>query len=149
MENWRPEITVLTCQYCGNVPVEMAGAHRITYPATVKVETLPCTGRMDLLYLVKALEHGADGVIVAGCMEGDCHYQQGNFNAKRRVNYVQSLIRQIGLEPERVRMFNMSSAMGQQWAEALTETDAVVRKLGPSPLKRKPPAGGHDSPAGQ
>ena len=148
-ENLDLKIVAFCCHYCAYAAADLAGALRLQYPPSVRVVKLPCTGKLDIQMMLDALEHGADGVIVAGCMEGDCHYQQGNFNAKRRVNYVQSLIRQIGLEPERVRMFNMSSAMGQQWAEAVTETDAVVRKLGPSPLKRKPPAGGHDSPAGQ
>jgi coenzyme F420-reducing hydrogenase delta subunit len=70
-------------------------------------------------------------------MEGDCHYLEGNLNAKRRVNYVKTLLKQIGLEPERVRMFNMSSAMGKKWAEAVTEMDETVRKLGASPLRKK------------
>ena len=91
----------------------MAGSLRLQYPQSVKVVKLPCTGKLDLQLILDAFEHGADGVMVAGCMEGDCHYQQGNLNAKRRVNFSQELLRSIGLEAERVRMFNMSSAMGQ------------------------------------
>ncbi len=148
-ENLDLKIVAFCCHYCAYAAADLAGALRLQYPPSVRVVKLPCTGKLDVQMVLDAFEHGADGVIVAGCLEGDCHYQQGNFNAKRRVNYVQSLMRQIGLEPERVRMVNMSSAMGQQWAQAVTETDATVRKLGPNPLKRKPPVAGPDSAAGQ
>jgi coenzyme F420-reducing hydrogenase delta subunit len=83
--------------------------------------------------------------MVAGCLEGDCHFQHGNVNARRRVDYVRGLLRQIGLEPERVRMFNLSSAMGRQWAEAVAEMDAQVRALGHNPLRRS--AAGVSQPA--
>jgi F420-non-reducing hydrogenase iron-sulfur subunit len=129
-------IVAFCCHYCAYAAADLAGSLRIQYPASVKVVKVPCTGRLDVQLALDAFEHGADGVMVAGCLEGDCHYQQGNLNAKRRVNNVQDLLRRIGLEPERVRMFNMSSAMGRQWAEAVTERDAVVRQLGPSPLNR-------------
>jgi coenzyme F420-reducing hydrogenase delta subunit len=99
------------------------------------VVKIPCTGKLDVQLALDAFEHGADGVMVAGCMEGDCHYQQGNFSARRRVTRVKALLKEIGLEPDRARMFNMSSAMGKQWAEAVTEMDAQVRALGPSPLR--------------
>ena len=108
---------------------------RLQYPPNVRIIEVPCTGKVDILHLLQAFEYGADGAIVVGCMEGDCHFQAGNFGARRRVERVQALLRQVGLEPERVRMFNMSSAMGRQWAEAVTEMDAAVRKLGPSPLR--------------
>jgi coenzyme F420-reducing hydrogenase delta subunit len=96
---------------------------------------MPCTGKLDVQLALDAFEQGTDGVMVAGCMEGDCHYQQGNFSARRRVNRVKTLLKEIGLEPDRVRMFNMSSAMGKKWAEAVTEMDAQVRALGPNPLR--------------
>jgi coenzyme F420-reducing hydrogenase delta subunit len=129
-------IVAFCCHYCAYAAADMAGALRLQYPSSVKVVKLPCTGKLDLQLILHAFESGADGVMVAGCMEGDCHFQQGNLNAKRRVVHCQDLLRSIGLEPERVRMFNMSSAMGLGWAEAVTEMDATIRKLGPSPLRR-------------
>lgn len=129
-------IVAFCCHYCAYAAADMAGSLRFQYPDSVKVVKLPCTGKLDLQLILDAFEKGADGVMVAGCMEGDCHYQQGNLNAKRRVAYGQGLLGRIGLEPERVRMFNMSSAMGNRWAEAVREMDATVRKLGPSPLRR-------------
>jgi len=129
-------IVAFCCHHCAYAAADLAGALRLQSPPTVRVVKLPCTGRVDVLLLLRALERGADGVMVAGCLEGDCHYQQGNLNARQRVERAQALLEQVGLEPERVRMFNMSSAMGQGWADAVTEIDAQIRTLGPSPLRR-------------
>lgn len=129
-------IVAFCCHYCAYAAADMAGSLRLQYPESVKVVKLPCTGKLDVQLILDAFEHGADGVIVAGCMEGDCHYQQGNLNAKRRVTYTQELLQGIGIEPARLRMFNMSSAMGNRWASAVGEMDETVRKLGPSPLRR-------------
>jgi F420-non-reducing hydrogenase iron-sulfur subunit len=142
--NQKSEIHIVAfcCHYCAYAAADLAGSLRLQYPPSVRVVKLPCTGKLDVLLVLDAFEHGADGVMVAGCLEGDCHYQQGNLNAKRRVNYLRPLLQQIGLEPERVRMFNLSSAMARQWAEAVTEMDEAVRKLGPSPLRKMDEAGG-------
>jgi F420-non-reducing hydrogenase iron-sulfur subunit len=142
--NQKSEIHIVAfcCHYCAYAAADLAGSLRLQYPPSVRVVKLPCTGKLDVLLVLDAFEHGADGVMVAGCLEGDCHYQQGNLNAKRRVNYLRPLLQQIGLEPERVRMFNLSSAMARQWAEAVTEMDEVVRKLGPSPLRKMDEADG-------
>jgi len=129
-------IVAFCCHYCAYAAADLAGSLRLQCPPAVHVVKLPCTGKVDVLLLLRAFEHGADGVMVAGCLEGDCHYQQGNLNARRRVRRAQALLAQIGLEPERVAMFNMSSAMGQHWVDAVTEMDAKVRALGPSPLRR-------------
>ena len=128
-------IVAFCCHYCAYAAADLAGSLRIQHPASVKVVKIPCTGKLDVQLALDAFEHGADGVMVAGCLEGDCHYQQGNFSARRRVTRVKALLKEIGLEPDRARMFNMSSAMGRQWAEAVTEMDAQVRALGPSPLR--------------
>lgn len=130
-------IVAFCCHYCAYAAADLAGSLRIQYPASVNVVKLPCTGKLDVQLVLDAIEHGADGVMVAGCLEGDCHYQQGNLNAKRRVKWAQELLKGIGLEPERVRMVNLSSAMGQRWADAVTAMDATVRQLGPSPLRVK------------
>lgn len=128
-------IVAFCCHYCAYAAADLAGSLRIQHPASVRVVKIPCTGKLDVQLALDAFEHGADGVMVAGCMEGDCHYQQGNFSARRRVNHVKTLLKEIGLEPDRARMFNMSSAMGKKWAEAVTEMDEAMRQLGPSPLR--------------
>jgi coenzyme F420-reducing hydrogenase delta subunit len=135
-------IVALCCRHCAYAAADLAGSLRLQCAPSVSVVILPCTGKADVLLMLDALEQGADGVMVAGCLEGDCHYQQGNLNARRRVNYVRELLRRIGLEPERVRLYNLSSAMARQWAEAVADMDQQIRALGPSPLRR------HEMPAG-
>ena len=98
---------------------------------------MPCTGRVAVIHLMRALEKGADGVFVAGCMEGDCKYQLGNIRARKRVEYVKQLLTSIGLEPDRVAMYNMSSGEGPRFAEVSREMTEKVRKLGPNRAKVK------------
>ena len=107
---------------------------RLNYPSNIKIINVPCTGRVDILHLLKAVEDGADGVYVAGCLEGDCHYLSGNLKAKKRVAYVKKMLEAIGLEPERVEMYNMSAAQGARFAEIAREFTERIRKLGPSPV---------------
>jgi coenzyme F420-reducing hydrogenase delta subunit len=90
---------------------------------------------LDPLEVLHAFEHGADGVMVAGCLEGDCHFQEGNLNARRRVGYIKQLLTNIGLEPDRIEMFNLSSAMARQFADAATEMTEQVAALGSNPLR--------------
>ena len=86
--------------------------------------------------MLKALEEGADGVMVAGCLEGDCHYQSGNLRARKRVNYVREILEKIGMEPDRVAMYNLSAGEGPRFAEISREMTEKVKELGPSPIKR-------------
>jgi coenzyme F420-reducing hydrogenase delta subunit len=108
---------------------------RLSYPSNVKIIQLPCSGRVDILHLLKAFEDGADGVYVAGCLEGECHFLTGNLKAKKKVQYVKEVLEEIGLEPERVEMFNLSSGQGPRFAEIATEMVERIKKLGPSPVK--------------
>ena len=108
----------------------------MNYPSNVKVVKVPCTGRVDVLLLLKAFEGGVDGVYVAGCMEGECHFLRGNLRARRRVEYVKRLLDEVGLGGDRVEMFNMSASQGQRFAQCAREMTERVRGLGPSPAKR-------------
>lgn len=109
----------------------------MNYPTSIKIVKMPCTGRVAIIHLMRALEKGADGVFVAGCMEGDCRFQAGNLRAKKRVAYVQQILKSIGIEPERVAMFNMSSGEGPKFAEIARHFTDVIRELGPNPVKPK------------
>ena len=108
---------------------------RLDYPPNVKIIKVPCTGRVDVIHILKALEDGADGVMVAGCLEGDCHYQSGNLRAKKRVAHVQHILDQIGFSGERVAMYNLSAGMGVRFAEIAREITEKVRELGPNPIR--------------
>ncbi|HEY5568519.1 MAG TPA: hydrogenase iron-sulfur subunit [Gammaproteobacteria bacterium] len=135
---FEPEIVALCCRHCAYAAADLAGSSRQTYPPAVKIVELPCTGRVDVVEVLHAFENGADGVLVAGCLEGKCHYLKGNLHARRRLDHVQALMDQIGLERDRARMINVSAAMGVQFAELAGEHVETVRNLGPSPLRRKP-----------
>ena len=129
------QIVAFCCHYCAYAAADLAGVLRLKYPAEVRIVEIPCSGRLDPLEVLHTLENGADGIMVAGCLEGDCHFQEGNINARRRVNRLKALIESIGLEPERIEMFNMSSAMGQQFAKAANEMTDRITELGPNPLR--------------
>ena len=133
-KNFEPQIIAFCCKYCAYAAGDLAGGMRLNYPANIKVIQVPCTGRVDILHLLRAVEDGADGVYVAGCLEGECHYLEGNFKTKRKVAAVQKLLTEAGMVPERVRMFNLSSAMGPRFAEIATEMTEAVKQLGPSTM---------------
>ena len=109
---------------------------RLRYPTNIKIIKVPCSGRVAIIHMLKALEEGADGVIVAGCLEGDCHYQSGNLRAKKRVIYVKEILEKIGMEPDRVAMYNLSAGEGPRFAEISREMTEKVKELGPSPIKK-------------
>ncbi len=110
---------------------------RLQYPPDIKILMLPCTGRVDILHLLKAFEAGADAVFVAGCLEGECHYLRGNIQAKKRVNKVKQDFAQMGFEPERLEMFNLSSSEGPRFAAIAKEMVERAFKLGPSPMNHQ------------
>jgi len=108
---------------------------RLQYPPDVRIIQVPCTGKVDILHLLTAFEEGADGVFVAGCLEGDCHFIEGNLRAKQRVKRVKEILEQVGLGSDRVEMFNLSAGQGGRFAEIVREMDQKIRELGPSPIK--------------
>jgi F420-non-reducing hydrogenase iron-sulfur subunit len=110
---------------------------RLQYPPEVEIILLPCSGRVDIIHLLKAFEAGADVVFVAGCLEGECHYLTGNIRAKKRVNKLKKDLVQMGLEPERLEMFNLSSSEGPRFAAICKEMSDRAHKLGPSQVKRE------------
>ncbi len=109
---------------------------RLNYPTFIKIIKVPCTGRVDVLTLLKAFEGGVDGVYVAGCMEGECHFLKGNIRARKRVNYAKTLLQEVGIEPDRLEMYNLSAAQGQRFAAIANEMADKIRALGPSPIKK-------------
>ena len=135
---FQPEITAICCQYCSYAAADLAGSMRLKYPPNVKIVLMPCTGKMDILHVLLAFEEGADGVMILGCLEGSCHFLTGNLRARRRVIQVHKLLEEIGLEPVRLEMFNLSSAMGVQFAEVACAFSQKIQELGPSRMRRHP-----------
>ena len=129
------QIVAYCCEHCAYAAADLAGGLRMQYPPAIKIVQLPCSGKLDVLMVLHALEDGADGVLVAGCLPGDCHYLEGNVNARRRVERLQDILKTIGLEPERVRMENMSAAMASRFVEVAQEMTETIATLGPNPLK--------------
>ncbi|MCP4692609.1 MAG: hydrogenase iron-sulfur subunit, partial [Desulfobacterales bacterium] len=123
------------CHYCAYTAADMAGSERLGYPPNVKIVRVPCTGKVDAIHILKAFEKGADGVYVAGCLEGDCHFKNGASRAARRVAYVQKLLDEIGVGGERLEMVRMSAGMGDRFAETAKEITEKIRALGPGPIR--------------
>lgn len=134
---FEPEIVVFCCNYCSYAAADLAGSIRMNYPPNVKIVHVPCSGRIDPEHLLHALEDGADAVVVTGCMEGDCHFVTGNYKAKKRVAHIRKLLNDIGLEPERVQMFNISASDAPDFAEMAKSVTEQIRALGPSPIKKQ------------
>jgi coenzyme F420-reducing hydrogenase delta subunit len=133
---FEPEITAFTCIYCGSMAGDSAGFERLTYPASVKVIRLPCTGKVDVEYILKAFEQGADGVYIMACPIGNCHHERGNIRAAKRVEYVKKLLDDIGLGRERIGIYYVSGGQGHAFANAAREMTARVRRMGPNPVKK-------------
>ena len=109
---------------------------RLDYPTSIKVIRVPCTGKVDVTHLLRAIQKGADGVYALGCLEGACHYNAGNLRARERVEHVRNLLEEIGLEKERVRMYNLSSSEAPTFAKYAKEMTENILKLGENPLKK-------------
>src|SRR5450631_3236227 len=135
MPDHEPLILAFCCHYCAYAAADLAGSMRLQYPNNVRVLKLPCTGKLEVNFILAAFERGVDGVFVAGCLEGGCHYLEGNLRARRRVERSREILAEIGLEPERVEMYNLSSAEGPRFAEIVNEMTSRLAALGPSPLR--------------
>ncbi|MFW5874997.1 MAG: hydrogenase iron-sulfur subunit [Desulfosalsimonas sp.] len=133
--SFEPEIVAFCCHYCAYTAADMAGSQRISYPPNVKIIRVPCTGKVDAFHIMKALQKGADGVYVAGCLEGDCHFKNGNIRAAHRVRRVQALLEEIGIDSRRVEMFTMSAGMGERFAKTARDFTERIRELGPGPVR--------------
>ncbi len=134
--SFEPKIVAFCCHYCAYASADLAGSMRLQYPPGVRIIRTPCTGRLEAEFYMKAFENGADGILVAGCLEGGCHFIDGNLFAKKRVNATRELIGECGIEEDRLRMVNISAAMAPDLARILNEMVGVIRELGPSPIRR-------------
>ncbi len=109
---------------------------RLTYPSNIRIIRVPCTGKVDLLHILRAFEKGADGVYLVGCLEGDCRFNSGNLRAKKRVEKAKQLLAKVGIGEDRVEMFNLSSSEGVKFAEIAIQMTERIKKLGPNPIKK-------------
>lgn len=129
---WQPKILAFLCNWCSYAGADLAGTSRIQYPPNVRVIRVPCSGRVNPIYIVAALRQGVDGVLVSGCHPGDCHYLTGNYMARRRFAMLQRYLAYLGIEPGRVQFSWVSASEGARFAEVVTQVTEDVRRLGPA-----------------
>jgi F420-non-reducing hydrogenase iron-sulfur subunit len=134
-ENWEPKIIAIICNWCSYAGADLAGGSRIQYPPDVRSIRVMCTGRIDPLFILKAFQDGADGVLVSGCHFGDCHYLEGNYKAAKRMFLLKNVLKNIGLDDRRLRMTFVSASEGAKWGMVMKDVVETINKLGPSPLK--------------
>ena len=130
-DQFEPKIVGFLCNWCSYAGADLTGTSRTSYPASLRIIRVPCSGRVDPLYVLRAFQEGADGVLVAGCHPGDCHYGDGNYHARRRYALMQRLLRFVGLEPGRLRIDWVSAAEGNRFARIVAELTDQVQRLGP------------------
>ena len=128
---FEPKIVGFLCNWCSYTGADLAGTARLKYPPNIRVIRVMCSGRIDPTFILKALEQGADGVIIMGCHPGDCHYQEGNYKTVRRFALLRKLVAELGIEPERIRLEWVSASEGERYARLVREFTETIRALGP------------------
>ncbi|RDV84700.1 hydrogenase iron-sulfur subunit [Ammonifex thiophilus] len=141
-QSFEPKIIGFLCNWCSYAGADLAGVSRLQYPPNIRIIRVMCSGRVDPSFVLKALKEGADGVLIAGCHPGDCHYESGNYKAMRRYLYLKKLLKEFGVEDERVRLEWISAAEGARFAQVVTEFTETIRRLGPSKFKEKAASAG-------
>ena len=127
---YKPLVVSFCCKWCSYAGADLAGSSRLEYPAEVKIIKVPCSGRVDPLFVLRAFGSGADGVIINGCHPGDCHYSTGNYYTRRRLALLFSMLEYLGLEKERTRLEWVSAAEGARFASVMNDFVKNLRELG-------------------
>jgi coenzyme F420-reducing hydrogenase delta subunit len=142
MSSFEPKIIAFCCDQSGYPAADMAGTLKLNLPKNVEIVRVPCAGRIETIYLLKALEKGADGVVIFACYEENCQYLRGNIRAKSRLSYARQLLDKIALEKERLEICHLATNCGVKFAETLQQKSAALKKLGPNPGKIQQTADG-------
>lgn len=129
-----PRILGLLCRWCSYAGADLAGTSRKKYPANIRIIKIPCSGRIDPLLIIRALRNGFDGVLVSGCHPGDCHYQTGNYRARRRIAVTKKFLEYVGIEPERLQASWVSASEGGKFAEVVAAITSDLKKISPNRL---------------
>jgi len=136
-EEFTPRILAFLCNWCSYAGADLAGTSRLKYPTSILPIRVMCSSRVDPLFLIRGYLEGADGVLVAGCHPGDCHYQEGNYYARRRFAMLKNIFESLGLEKERLRLSWVSASEGQKYAKVTTDFTNVIKDIGENPAKSK------------
>ncbi len=129
---FEPRIVAFLCNWCSYAGANLAGTSRMQYAPNVRIIRVPCSGRVDPLFVVKAFEGGADGVLVLGCHPGDCHYRDGNYHTRRRYTLMHGFLDFLGVDARRLKVDWVSAAEGKRFAQVVTEFTRQVSELGPA-----------------
>lgn len=135
MAEFEPRIIAFLCNWCTYTGADLAGTSRLQYPPNVRIIRLMCSGGLDPVYVLKSVVEGADGVLIGGCHPGDCHYQSGNYKARRCFAILQSTLATMDFEPDRVWLHWISASEGQYFADTVAGMVELLKEKGPSPLK--------------
>ncbi len=128
---WQPKIIAFLCNWCSYAGADLAGMSRFAYPASIRIIRLPCSGRVDPMFVLKSFQRGADMVLVSGCHPGDCHYTSGNYHARRKLQAFRELLDFLGIDRRRFKMSWVSAAEGAKWSGLVNEITREARELGP------------------
>ena len=132
MDNFEPKIVAFCCNWCSYAGADLAGTSRMQYSPNIRIIRVMCSGRVNPLFVLKALTVGADGVLILGCHPGDCHYIEGNYKTMRRIPLLKKMLKQLGIEEERVRLEWVSASEGVKFAEVANNFTQTIKDLGPS-----------------
>jgi len=132
--NWEPKLIGFLCRWCSYAGADLAGTSRMKYPPNLKIVRVPCSSRVDILFILKALQIGFDGVLVSGCHPGECHYQTGNYFARRRLTIARKFLEYLGIAPERLQASWVSASEGGKFAEVVAKMTEEIKELGPNRL---------------
>jgi F420-non-reducing hydrogenase iron-sulfur subunit len=133
--SFSPLIAAFCCFHSAYKAADNAGVMRNSYPDGIYIIRVPCAGKVEGLHILQAFERGADGVLIMACPEESCHYLSGNMRARKRVDHILPLLEEIGLEPERLKIFNLASNQAPRFLQVVNEMAEMIKELGPSPLK--------------
>lgn len=131
-QNWEPKILVFACTWCTYAGADLTGLSRLQYPPNIRILKVPCSGRVNPQFVIKAFQKGVDAVLVAGCHPGDCHYTSGNYFTRRRFLLMRRLMEYIGMEPERFQNRWISAAEAPKFQKVITDMTEEIRALGPN-----------------
>jgi len=133
---WEPVIVGFLCNWCSYAGADSAGTARAVHPPNVRIIRVPCSGRVNPRFVLRAFQRGADGVLISGCHPGDCHYSTGNYYARRRLLLFKRYLEYLGIDPRRLRTHWVSASEGQKFAEIVRDMVEEIKTLGPGPQSR-------------
>lgn len=137
MNEFEPQLIAFACNWCSYAASDLVGTSRVQYPANVRIIRVMCSGMVDPIYILRAFEQGADGVLVTGCKPGDCHYISGNIRVEEMIRRLKNVVHILGLEEGRLKLKWISTSEGVIFARTIAETVEELKKMGPSPFKKE------------